>query len=221
MKLNESILRNLKETIGYAEEETINAVTTFYSNETGASVENVKKSHTTGGGLSHLYYTKVTFSDDTIMVFLDNMTHIKLDIYKKDEPYLYEFEIWEKDFSEQIREFIAGEKPSGSYKFPTDKYNDSIFDLQDAIDNKGDIVIELEKSGDNKDEVFSMLDSLPDDMPLIEVSGLWNGMNDGTLTTVGKVKNSIDKNSIYGGKDTLVIYDNLVYLKYVSGSDMW
>lgn len=48
MNLYESIKLKLNETVGYATEETISAVTGYYSELTGASIMSRKESHTTG-----------------------------------------------------------------------------------------------------------------------------------------------------------------------------
>lgn len=229
--LSESILNEinnsiLTETIGYAQEETINALTSYYMEQTGATIIDKKKTHTTGGGYNNVDYIKVVFDNDAVMVFQDN-GHIKVKLYMIGDDYYYDFEIWEKYYKKQLDQFINGEKPEGSYKIYTKRgyegHPEKAFDIQDAIDNKGKLIVELEKDGDNKEEVFKKVESLSDDGPAILVSGLWNTMNDGKLTTVKKIKEYIDKygNDIYGGKDELQVYENLVYLHTVSGSEMF
>ncbi len=226
--ISEKILKELSktsllETIGYCEPETIDAVTSYYMDVTGASITNEAKAHTTGGGYSHQSYTKVTFDDGTIMIFRDGGSHIELNIYREGEDYYIDFEIWEKDYKEDIDTFINGGKPKGSYLISFKGRNhplDSTFNLQNAVDNKGNLVMSLEKSGDNKEEMIKMFNELPNDFPVVTCSGLWNSMVDGRLTTKGQVKD-LDFSEIYGGKDEFEIYDNLVYIKTVSGSEMF
>lgn len=219
MNLYESIKLKLNETVGYATEETISAVTEYYSKLTGASVMSRKETHTTGGGYSHMYYYKVLFNDDTEMVFLDNRSHMALEIHNPhiSGDYTYKFDIWEKDYKDDLTKFVNGENPGG-YRFRHE--DNELFDLQDAIDNKGALVMELQDNGDNKEDMINKFNSLPDDFPVITCSGLWNSMNDGRLTTKGNIKDW-DFSSIYGGKDEFEIYDNLVFIKTVSGSEMF
>lgn len=207
----------LKEEVGYNKEETVDAVTKYYTEKTGAKVTKRNETHNTGGGLSHSSYTRVTFDDQTVMTFIDNRSHVQLEIYNGNKSeYEYQFDVWNSRYKSDIDKFINGENPSG-YRF---KHSDTSstsqqFTMQDAIDNKGDVILELQDSGDNKEQMFEHLNKLPEDTPAIKVEGMWNTMNDGTLMTVGKLKQWLDRYhvSVYGGRDTFVIYENLVYLK--------
>lgn len=215
--LSESIITKLNETIGYAEEETINALTDYYTTQTGSPVSDIRKTGNTGGGLSHHRLTKVTFGDGTVMAFIKKSSDIDLEIYNtKRDNVKYCIDIWDSTYKEDLDAFIAGKQPEGSHKFPlsSDDYVNEMFRLQDAIDQKGDIVVELENSGNNKQDMLKLFDSLPDDFPAILVEGLWNTMHDGKLMTVKQLKEWLNKYNVtmYGGRDKFVIYDNLVYL---------
>ena len=225
--LSESILAELNrstklESFSYNINDMVKAVTDYYTEKTGSNIVNSSKAHTSSGGLSESDYVRVIFNDGTIMVFYKGGMHSNLKIYKDGDDSYYQFELYESSYKETLDRYINGDEPTeGLHSFDKGKppYSD-VFALQDVIDNKGDIVIELDKSGNNKDEIIKMFNKLPDDFPVIITSGLWNSIRNGTLKTKEQLGN-INFNNIYGGKDEFIIYDNLVYLKFVGGNELY
>lgn len=212
MGLFESVKRNLKESVGYNLEQTINECTYYYVSNTGSSVKSEQRAHTTGGGLSHSNYVKILFDDGTSMLFFDSYSRIKLGISSGGS--MYEFDVYESDYKEKIQEFITTGHVEGSYKVNS-HYMDDTFTKQTVIDNKGNLVLKMERDGTNKEEILDKINTLPDDFPVIQVSGLWNTMNDGHLMTLKELRDYIDKYHVhyYGGRDDLELYDNLLYAK--------
>ena len=228
MNFYESIKSNLKEsainyndpTLGYNIDTTMNVLSNYYRDKTGADIVDIKKAHKSGGGLSHTDYRRVQFSDGITMTFTTTSSNVRVVIRDPNEDTGYGFEVRKDNFADKINEFIEDGYIDNSQRSSFSYLNDT-FDLSDAIENKGNEVLVLQNSGDNKEELIDRINKLNDDFPAIVVSGLWNGMSDGKLTDAKHIKDFLNKNTIYGGRDNLALYDNLVYLKTVSGSEMW